>query len=345
MGCGRPLNRYAVSRRLTFIVSELIMSDYPIEESGAIFREIAQAYGEEPITDADIIERLLSDLQTRLGPWVIVDFLDTSNWDKIESFEFDRNIGLLTLIWHDYRDAEETQKEHELRSMFFPAAVYACALQINSVVPVAGKSSGVFLINGYSKTQKEIKSLYRERSDELEVIDNSFFEKRVLSRKANDTWVIDFHCTPIFSLAIIPKQAGISSGKSKQILYGYNFSTALNRIRGVIEELEELDQSQADTISEKVNTIRRIMEFVLKVECCSRGLEIKKPYSQVLLGDLVSLIKPHHEEKMKPFLGRFAGIANEFSHDTGKPIELDKAKLVGYLALAYTRLLELDNLP
>ena len=37
--------------------------------------------------------------------------------------------------------------------------------------------------------------------------------------------------------------------------------------------------------AEKANTVRRIMEFVLKVECCADGLALKKNYSQALPGD------------------------------------------------------------
>ena len=37
------------------------------------------------------------------------------------------------------------------------------------------------------------------------------------------------------------------------------------------------------------------MEFVLKVECCSRELSISKSYSQVRIGDLIALVKRDKE--------------------------------------------------
>ncbi len=321
------------------------MKDYPIEKSSEIFFEISQKYGKDPITDHDQIMSLLADLDHELGGLVILDFLDMANWDKIESFDLDRETNILKLVWHDYRGKDESEEEREVRSMIFPASIYSCALQINSIVPIAGSKVAIFLINGYAKTEKEIKKLFQDQADEIKVIDNSFFEKRVLRRVGTEIEVMDFHCTPIYSLAIIPKQSGIGSHHSKDILYHYNFRVAIGRIESVIKALDGLANSDADEIAEKVNTVRRIMEFALKVECCSRSLALKKTYSQVLLGDLIGAVKHEKEEHIRDLLGRFAGMANEFSHDSGKPIDIANAKIVTYLALAYVSLLEIEHKP
>lgn len=321
------------------------MTDYPIEKSSEIFFEIAQKYGEDPITDHDQIISLLADLDQQLGGLVILDFLDMSNWDSIESFELNRETGVLKLVWHDYRGKNESEEEREIRSMAFPASLYSCALQVNSIVPIIGPKIAIFLINGFAKTEKEIKRLFKEQADEIKVFDNSFFEKKVLRRVGKEIEVMDFHCTPMYSLAIIPKQSGIGSHHSKDILYYHNFRVAINRITPVVEALDRLTESDADEISEKVNTVRRIMEFALKVECCSRSLTLKKTYSQVLLGDLIAAVKYEKENHIRDLLGRFAGMANEFSHDSGKPIEIANAKIVTSLALCYLTLLEIEHKP
>jgi hypothetical protein len=321
------------------------MTDYPIEKSSEIFFEIAQKYGEDPITDHDQIMSLLADLDQQLGGLVILDFLDMSNWDNIESFELDRETDILKLVWHDYRGKNESEEEREIRSMVFPASLYSCALQVNSIVPIVGPKIAIFLINGFAKTEKEIKKLFKEQADEIKVVDNSFFEKRVLRRVGKEIEVMDFHCTPMYSLAIIPKQSGIGSHHSKDILYYHNFRVAIDRIKPVVEALDRLTEGDADEISEKVNTVRRIMEFALKVECCSRSLTLKKTYSQVLLGDLIAAVKHEKEEHIRDLLGRFAGRANEFSHDSGKPIEIANAKIVTSLALSYLTLLEIEHKP
>jgi len=132
---------------------------------------------------------------------------------------------------------------------------------------------------------------------------------------------------------------------SKQLLYWHNFRVALDRINRVISFLDAADPSATDEIAEKVNTIRRIVEFVLKVECCSRDLGLTKNYSQIILGDLIARVKHGRDASLQTFLGRFAEISNEFSHDSGKPVELIKAKRVSLLALAYTSFLEIEHRP
>lgn len=319
------------------------MSKFPLNQSAQIFHEVAQTFGDEPITDHSRVLSLFAELENRLGGLVILDFLDMSNWDKIEAYRIDAATGILTLTWHDYRTVVESPDDKEMRQMVFPASLYSCALELNSVVPIVGKSTAVFLINGYAKTEKEIKTLYRQSADELKILDNSFFEKRILRKESGHIEVIDFHCTPLFSLAIVPKQSGIGSHHSKDILYSFNFRNALMRIQAVVTALDSLGSSNSDEIAEKVNTVRRIMEFLLKVECCSRELKINKNYSQVLLGDLISQIRPVREPSFQSLLGKFAELANEFSHDSGKPIDITKAKLAAVIALSYATLVELEH--
>ena len=314
-----------------------------LDDGPMIFREIAEKFGPDPITDRSKIAEFFEELQTRTKGLVILDFLDLANWDRIEAFEMDDKSGILTLTWHDYRDISEDLDDMEMRKMVFPASLYACALQVNSIVPIIGKKLAVFFVNAYSKTEKEIRSLYKQGADEIKVMDNSFFEKRVVRKVAGVFEVIDFHCTPIFSLAIVPKRAGIGSHDSKEMLYSHNFRVGLERLNRVVASLDSLPADSHDEIAEKVNTVRRIMEFVLKVECCSRELDLPKNYSQVLLGDLIARVKPLKEPAMQTVLGRFAEMANEFSHDSGKPIDHSKAKVVALLALSYASLVELEH--
>lgn len=256
------------------------MSTHTLKESSKIFLEVAEKFDNLPIYDAAKVAAFFAEMENRLGGWVILDFLDMANWDRIEKYSIDPESGILTLIWHDYREKVETEDEKESRQMFLPASLYGCALHINSIVPIIGKSTAVFLINGYAKTENEIKKLYKQNADELKLIDNSFFEKRVVRLVDSHYEVIDFHCTPIFSLAIVPKQSGIGSHHSKKILYTHNFRIAIERLNAVVKALNTMSNSSSDDIAEKVNTVRRIMEFVLKVMLFS-GI---KDYRKLLHG-------------------------------------------------------------
>ena len=315
----------------------------PIIDSHQIFKEIADKFGANTISGTVKVAEFFEELLSRTKGLVTLDFLDLTNWDKIEKFHVDNASGILTLTWHDYRDTHESAEDREIRQMVFPASLYACALQVNSIVPIVGKTSAIFFVNAYAKTEKEIRKFYIQNTDEFKLFNNSFFEKRVI-RKADGHWeIIDFHCTPIFSIAIIPKMSGLSSHDSKNFLYWHNLTISLDRINRVLAVLDTIDSENTDDIAEKANTVRRIMEFVLKVECCSLELDISNNYSQLLLGDLISLVKHHKEATIQTLLGRFAEMANELSHDSGKPIELSKAKAVAAIALAYTNQVELEH--
>ncbi len=318
---------------------------HSLDDSPMIFREIAEKFGPGAITDRSKIDDFFKELETRTSGLVILDFLDLANWDRIENFTMDKESGILTFTWHDYRGVMETSGDKEMRQMVFPASLYSCALHVNSIVPIIGKKLAVFFINAYAKTEKEIRNLYKHGADEVKVMDNSFFEKRVVRKASGHFEIIDFHCTPIFSLAIVPKRSGIGSHDSKEMLYSHNFRVALGRLNRVIASLDSMSAYDNDEIAGKVNAVRTIMEFVLKVECCSRELDLPKNYSQVLLGDLIARVKSQKEAPIQTLLGRFAEMANEFSHDSGKPIDLSKAKVVALLALAYTSLVDIEHRP
>lgn len=223
----------------------------PIKSGNVIFKDIADKIGNEKITQLSEITKFFVQLIDETKGWVILDFLDTVNWDKIEAFELNEEDGVLTLIWHDYRDVKESAVEKEMRQMAFPASLYSLGIAVNSIVPIVGEHSAVFLLNGFAKTEKQIKTLYKVGVSDFKIYDNSFFEKRVV-RKKNEQWeVINFHCTPIYSLAIIPKNSGFSSFDSKKLLYQYNVQDALKRVAAVLKALDHVDATDYDLICEK----------------------------------------------------------------------------------------------
>ena len=312
-----------------------------LEKSAEVFKSLGERFGGNLISDPFAIKEFFNELLAKTSGLVILDFLDLANWDRINSYDLDLKTGLLTLVWHDYRGVKESYEDREMRQMAFPASLYALSLYVKNIAPIVGKKSAIFLVNGFSRTEKEIRQHFQNGCDEFQLQDNSFFEKRVI-RKVKEHWeIIDFHCTPIYSLAIIPKACGISSFDSKRMLYRHNVSEALTRLNRVMTALEGIEPSDSDGISEKVNTVRRIFEFVLKVECCYRKIELNKNYSQILLGDLIAAIKKNKDDYSK-VLNKFVVLANEFSHDSGKPVELIKAQAATAIAVAYTNLFEME---
>lgn len=309
----------------------------PISNGMEIFLELSKGFAGEPLTEIGGINRFFNALIANTKGWMIVDFLDTTNWDEVERFEIKSENRQLTLVWHDYRGIQESEIDKELRQIAFPASVYSLSLCVNSVVPIGSEKGVVFLINGYAKTTKEIRSLYQNGTEEFQLLDDSFFKKRVI-RKLDGNWeVIDFHCTPIFSIVILPKNCFINSYHSEALLYLYNIGESLDRLSKILESVDDIEASDSDTICEKVNTVRRIFEFVLKIECCYRNIAINSNYSQMFLGKLVGLIKQNKNDVLdRHSLNSLVDQLNEFSHDSGKPVKKSEAKNAIVLVRSYT---------
>lgn len=315
----------------------------PIKDSHQIFKILANELGDELITDLDKIDRFFKRLMEATKGLVIVDFLDTTNWDKFDWHKLEVGSGILTLAWHDYRGVVESEEEKEVRTMVFPASLYAAALRVKSLMTISTNATAIFLLNGYSLSDKEIRSLYAQDADHFEVHNNDFFSQRIVRQNGFEAELIRVHRTPLFSMAIIPKMSPLTSTDSKKVLYDVNLGVAVGRLESLYQALDSLEPSETEEIADKVNAARRTMEYALKVECCLRGLMVKKTYAQLLLGDLISLVKDDKDESIRRILSKFAELANEFSHDSGRPVSSSHAKLAVILGRTYVEMIRLSH--
>ena len=62
----------------------------PIKSGNVIFKNISNKFGNKNITQLPEIEKFFSQLIEDTDGWVILDFLDTTNWDKIEAFNINK---------------------------------------------------------------------------------------------------------------------------------------------------------------------------------------------------------------------------------------------------------------
>jgi len=76
----------------------------PIKDGAKIFNKIHELTGKDLITDTNELETFMNLLIEEIKGWVIVNFLDTGNWDRIDTFEIDHKNGRLFINWHDYRN-------------------------------------------------------------------------------------------------------------------------------------------------------------------------------------------------------------------------------------------------
>jgi len=314
-----------------------------LTEGDKIFSEVASAAG---FTESQSIleaKRVLENLIEETKGLVILDFLDAGNWDCLQGVEADVENGMLKLIWRDYRDRQESEEKKEMRKFAFPAERYALILKFRELRIVNAGRFPVFMLRGYALKDKEIKTYLNNEAEEFALLDNQDNFSKLAVKKIDGEFE-SYTClnTPIFSVIIIPKNSNASAFTSKKALFSYNLVDALRRLNNVKDELDVETLKDEDIICEKANTVRRIFEYVLKVELCYRYRQIivKKDYSDLLLGDLIGLLKPFREGGIHDLLRKIAVWSNELSHDSGKPIQREKASLLTYLTIAYTELLK-----
>jgi len=314
-----------------------------LKEGDKIFREVAETVTWTETQSLDQAKQLLDKLRVETEGLVIVDFLDAGNWDCIDGIEADNENGFLKIHWRDYRNANESVEDKEMRMMAFPASLTSLLIKFKELRIVKTKNYPVFILRGFALKDKEIKTYLGKDSTEFKIFDNKDNFSKLAVRKIDGQFET-YNCinTPIFSMIIIPKNTGASAFSSKKALLSYNLTDSINRLNKVKDELEKEDLVDEDVICEKANSVRRIFEYVLKVELCYRyrQLSVKKDYSDLMLGDLMNLVKPYRDESINDFLRQITMWSNELSHESGKPIKREKALALGYMTILYTNLLK-----
>lgn len=314
----------------------------PLKEGDKIFAELAKQLDEKTITDIDRATTFLESLLKETQGLVIVDFLDTGNWDCIDGLEADREKGLLFLHWRDYRKRSETEEQALARKMAFPADLYAAMIHFNEIRIVDTSKFPLLFVRGYALKDKEIKKYLKKASEDFELYDKGGFFSKLVVRKHEGIWqVIDCLNTPVISMVILPKNAGLHPSDSKFILFDYNLLDCLQRLRKISEELDDENFTDRDAICERANTARRILEYALKTECCYRydQINVKKEYSDLKLGDLIKILNNSWNESIKKLFKRLIIWSNELSHDSGKPVRREIASLLSLLSMCYIEFL------
>lgn len=310
----------------------------PIQESRLIFSKIAKMFPKDELKDLGEVGSFFDALIAKTDGLIVVDFLDQANWDCLASYDIDRERGFLFVYWHDYRDVDSSNADTNRPDRFLsPASLYGLFMHFHSLKILRTENYPVFFLQGYALTDKQIRKILSPGTEKFELEADAFFSRRVY-RKINEQWqVVRCLNTPIHSVLIIPKRSGLSRRDSKFFLYNYNVSIALERLKNLQRTLSGIVDDDIEQLCEKANTIRRILENILKVECCYREVEFNKPYSKLRLGDLLKSLKGYHDEINITF-SKVAEWTNELSHDSGVPVQKQKVESLCLFCILYTEL-------
>ena len=310
----------------------------PIKDGAVIFEDIAEKHCLSQITEPIAIQRFLEELFASTRGLVIVDFLDTANWDHIQSFEFDAGSRDLKLVWRDDDIHDGDSLVRDLRREFLGTSASALAISVQTIRSALYRGILLFAVNGYFASEKDVRNKYKTGADEIDILRDDLFKKTVFRRTGNRVERIDVHTTPIYSIAILPKNCYLRTFESRNVLFWLNLQDYMSRLDVLRTALQGVSPNSEDEICGYVMAARRLLEFVLKLECCHQDILVKnRDYNKLELGHLVGALKEEHDSAKAEDLSSLVRTLNDYSHTSGAPVDYQNAVDAIDQIAAYTR--------
>lgn len=279
----------------------------------------------DEINDENESQRFLNRLQEVTEGLYIVDHISGTNYDYVERIEIIHNY--FKIIWKDLSN----EKDELLRMVFGDADYIYSFCKINKIkfvyskghlfiliVPIVASDKEVMKVLGISKLPKnmfKIDENFKELTSEIMFIKDEEFHRCIS------------HKMPFYSFLFQPKEHNRNTGVSTKLLLLLTMNEIKERIERVTSKLKNV--SHHDDLSELGNTLRRILEHMLKYYMCYKGIDFpKESYGNNMLGELSNAIIYKDDEKD---LGEMLDselkiIANELSHDSGKVFSKEDIK-------------------
>lgn len=331
-----------------------------VRDGSKIISKIFDDFGVAEITDLHLLDKFLNRLLADTKGLVIFDFMDAGNWDCFGSFSIDYDNEFLFFNWHHYTGTNDINSF--VTETQYKPSISTLMLHFKELKIVKLKNFPFITLRGCALKEKDTLKYFKTIDPNAKYLkeDRANFYNLFQIDRGNYIEDCYSHDTPIYSILIIPKDTASHTGLSMKILFLYNYDNCKRRIQKVDKSIltQDLDE---DELCEKANSIRRIFEFVLKIECCyhrqlnyeilfcdeidSRDFIFKDSYSDIVLGDLVNILKKIKTDDEKQTLNKIIRLSNELSHDSGKKVTKEKVQdllltMVNYTA-ALTQLVKI----
>lgn len=308
-----------------------------VEHGLYFFQEFADIYGDS-VNDLDAAERFFADFMRETEGWVIVDFLDTDNWDCIRKIEVDKQSGL---IWFYWQIPSGDPVEEMMRRMAFPLGYYGMCLKFDNVRFVKGKKNKCigFIVNGYTIRERNVKGFAKDGGWEIKGIDSqsSFFSIDLVRGKDNVLQHWRFMNTPISSFWVIPKMMNVRPQDSEKLLYMYGAEKCGRELKYAMDRMKGTDslskEEQRKRIKIAAHEMRTVAESLFKLVMCfhqeERHYKVNN-YDNLTVGDLTGPLKStvYKSDFEQERINEIPRLANDLSHDSGNPVDFkDLGKL------------------
>ena len=269
--------------------------------------------------------------QSTLG--CLVDFIDSSWWDHIETLEFDSAQKRIHIVNNTISPNLQEEDISLLFSVF--GAHRVCGdFFVDSVRIVPVNGFPVLLMKTQYKAKEEINRLYSPKCQKFKIHKYKTFSVEIarISKEKNNkilerTVLPNVNC---FSTALFPKIFGrkITEFDSEKNLLEINekefekfFYDACEILKGLIEK-----GADGEEIKDFGNRVRRKFENYLKICRIRNGHYLRKDEGdcqKLMLGDLVSELSvkklPSNCMKIEDIVQKL----NECSHDSGVNVSVD----------------------
>ena len=299
--------------------------------SEQLFLDIWEEYGcPSDIYDKSTINEILQKIVERSETYIVLDHYSGINFDYISKIGV---IDRYTLLhWFDNNEYRKEYlsktPEDELNMLIWQTHGYATysyiLLDISKIKFFKIDNHLFLLLESNLIPQREISKIFsrnytvisaQEHTSEL-YTEYSFFE-------GDQKELIKHICfvgnLPYYACVIQPKENIPDVGISRSLLLEATVVQVNDRISKVRAKLSKIDERDTDELRSVGNTIRIILEYILKYYCVICEIDIGKmkieqKYGYIVLGDLAKMINAEG----KIFIdSETIIITNELSHDSG----------------------------
>lgn len=301
-----------------------------VEHGLDFFQEFADIYG-DTINDIETADLFFKDFMGQTGGWVIVDFLDSDNWDCIRKVDVDKQNGL---IWFYWQIPSGDPLEEEMRKMVFPFGYYGMCLKFDNIRFLKGKRNRCFgiIVNGYTIRERNIKGFTKNGGWEIKGMDatSSFFSTSVVREKDGVFQHWRFMNTPISSFWIIPKQLNVHPQDSEKLLYIHGVEKCEKNLKLALEKTKGVDklgkEEQRKEIKTAAHDMRTVAESLFKLIMCFHQEKYQykvSNYDDLMLHNLTGPLKKtiYKQDFEQNRIDEIPRLANDLSHDSGNPVD------------------------
>ncbi|WP_281188581.1 hypothetical protein [Vibrio harveyi] len=287
------------------------------EDIGKFLEKLQDSYGgllNTEIRDWEQVKQIVSFFINEHKQSTIIDFIDLSNWDCVESFSFDDESRSLELVWHDFLNSND-----EFEISVFGAHLIKAEYLIDSIYITLNKGLPVLLLKGFYQDKKDINLKYNKGCSKFSLLNGHPFSVEILKevkRKFHRITVPKIHC---FTVSIVPNYLGaISVDESKSVLYRENLKLISEKILSIMEVVGATDETDQESLHINGNLARKHFESALKVLNLQQRTKFDKDYQKLMLGDLTNVIKDVSFANNVDFtLQNTVDTLNKCSHDAG----------------------------